>query len=613
MRLPTPSEIGYALLARTALSNSALAAWLSTHCFKEHKSLYSFCQQYIRDQSDKVFDASEDLYEMNACFAFLCTSPDALETTLEELQQIIFPSSSTAEEGEMIQTDFYRIKREERFGLIVRNVLRVLQCTFEDVSRVYDACLEFKDSEEEEMGEDMEQGKERNRLETRLTIQQHHAYFDSLAATRLTKQTLPPHHMLGETLRVHSHLHRKAIVMQNAVLELAKLHHNIPGNQTQCLMAVREAICVAQQNLDQPVLDKSLELLAEVTGRRSERDEAGRVAICRDTLYPCGTSVSGRAQRLWKQIHVIHHHQVQCLLRSDAWEQFGSKPLALAWNQCLLEHHTVLATCRQVAAEFAIKGKANLAILAESLSLTEDGSPLDVCLVVETTLQLVHETAVIKMDWQLARRMHFLLINALGRGLVFTQLKNDMYCKLDDQLPNNRVEECHLLLMEARLFHRQRALVLAMRSWALANELQLKSLAALAMVEITRAKLEMNSPGEEVKPLLKPALQHLVAHGTLREMRNAQLWEIKAQIKIDLPSAVVALEGFAKLVEREELLNLLEETYYLLARALHDLDRMEERDEAARRCLVCSKRVRREEEVLALQTVARAVLLVTQS
>lgn len=593
------------------MSNPALAAWLSTHCFKEHKSLYSFCQQYIRDQSDAVFDASEDLYEMNACFAFLCTSPDALETTLEELQQIIFPSSGGEGEGEMIQTDFYRIKREERFGLVVRNALRVLQCTFEQVSRVYDACLEFKDSEEEEeeegAGSEVEAS---NRFETRLAVQRHHAYFDSLAASRLTKQTLPPHHVVGETLRAHSHLHRKAVVMPSAVLELAKLHHRIPGNQPQCLMAVREAICVAQQNLDQPVLDKSLELLAEVTGQRSERDEAGRVAICRDTLYPptAGASALGRAQRLWRQIYATPRH-AQCLLRSDAWEQFGSKPLALAWNQCLSEHQPVLATCRHVAAEFATKGKANLAALTESLSLVSE-SPLDVCLVVDTTVRLVHEMAQAKMDWPLARRMHFLSTSALGRGLAFTRLKRDAYAHPP---LSNGVEECHRLLVEARLFHRERALVLATRSWALAHELQLKSLAALAVVEIARAKLEMKSAGEEVKPLLKPALQHLVAHGTLREARHAQLWEIKAQIKIAPASAAVALEAFAKLAEREELLDVLEETYYLLARVLHDLDRVQERDEASRRCLLCGKRARREEEVVALQTVAKAVLVVAQS
>jgi hypothetical protein len=57
-------------------------------------------------------------------FASACESPDALETCLEELEAIIFFEN----EDELIQTDFYRIRREERFGLVLRKVRFFLFC-----------------------------------------------------------------------------------------------------------------------------------------------------------------------------------------------------------------------------------------------------------------------------------------------------------------------------------------------------------------------------------------------------------------------------------------------------------------------------------------------------
>jgi hypothetical protein len=406
---PTPSDLCYALLVSSALKHSKIGKWLAQHCFMKS---FDTLKQLMDDYLDRIdgLDCEDHIYRLEQDFLICCDSPDALEDTLEILSESLSLSPTETEEY---------IMGEEKFGLIIRNVTRIAVAgNFEELCRLYDACVKFaKPGNESSIESDHDitmldqshvtsassavnksmlssfvsthpnfmvnrRGKwyskdDRDfqtgvgRLETRQTVELLHSFFDH--ASRRTTVLCPPTHPFVESLRVEGHPNRKSVFMQHAILELASVHHAL-GNDREAFLAAREAVCVSQQNLDEKILEESLNLFRRLdekaklfSSTMASKSEQGRLERAKEIML--GTGYSGqsgkRPRAIWRELDGISEETYltrQAMMRSDAWEQFGHAALATSWTQTIVQDPSVsvedraLALCRLGLVRFA-KGK----------------------------------------------------------------------------------------------------------------------------------------------------------------------------------------------------------------------------------------------------------------
>ena len=638
-----PHDVAFAFLVPLAISNPRIAGWLSKASLNEKPQTFKdLIQLYLKDPG-----ASEiDMYELEEKFRVACTNLSAFEESIENLEDYLC-------DPEEIANDFNRVMGEERFGLLIRNVTRIVNNdNFEDVCRLYDESLQFFEGQRQnnhdleeaiEMstngdtkkthtihqfeGEDFASGLQR--LEVRKTIESLHKYFDH--ASRKMSALLPPTHPFAETLRTEGFPNRKAVFLQHAILELATIHHQL-GNDHEAFLAAREAVCVAQQNLDEIRLEASLNLFRRLDGNLPlsySRTDRGKLERAQHLLFgdePVHRMPGRRAdiyssfsrpKQIWQELDDIHDSSLQnrkALMRSDAWEQFGHAALAKVWTSSVISDKFVsaedkaIALCRLGYINFFCgnsEGNELLSSMKQSfehqvdpfeviLSIYETKNyihPSDVTRVTETILNLAHLSLLMKGKFILARKV-FNLAETSGcfeknQFLLFDQqFHYNCYGKafqlLISSVNNNggrKIHEADAFLRASRLFHKERALLLSLKALSLGKELNLRTLCATASCEVARARMELGQV-DEALALIRKSLPQIAAHSPLVDLKRVQLLEIKCNLKKtqDYEHVIQKLESFIQNFPKNCDYELLKEAYYLSSRCYHCLGKFHQSD-----------------------------------
>lgn len=598
-----PCDFAYAVLVKPALKNKKLAEWLSTVCFsRRFSSLEELVQAYLSEVSGS---SKDDLQGLVGTFQSIRI--DQLEQLLQSLRYVVA-------NNEHVVGGRDQVMAEERFGTLIRSVTRiVLVGGFEDLANLYNSYLEFAGlvkwqtpalEESEADAKSFLQGVER--LETRDTIESIHSYYDH--ASRKLGKKLPPGHLFRESLRTEGYPNRKAVFLQHAVLELATAHHAL-GNQQEAFLAAREAVCISQQNLDETRLEASLDLfrrldssfkISAVNGTSTKNDH-GRVEAA-NLLLNSTSRKPKQVLGIIDDIREVSYQNRKSLLRADAWEQFGHFHLATTWTRAVLESQHVsdedeiLAACRWQAAMQAKGAVSDLDSLLERYLSREGVHSLDLVRITDTVLSLSHSNALSRGS-EYTSQVLLTMAKACGSQVVDSMMfENDTKCKrlstafqsLNSKPESNEedsIQRANKLLQNARLFTGQRALVFALRAWALSKELNLRNLAAVAAGQVARARMEMGQPDEALK-LLSRALPQVASHSPLGDFQELQLLQMICHINKGVETAdtlASRMQSLISVLKQDQTcdVDLLRKAYYYSALLCHKANRVRERDEAS--------------------------------